>query len=364
MSADEDDGWACLLVTQKRSYQFGDVTRTAISGYKFGDFSRTLLGKKAMEPEMGRVYIVPAAMYGQAKRCVCVCGLLLLLLTFLSPSLRSVALDFPSEFDDWYKAQDWHAAAEEVYRNSTPSKVEMAIRESSEGEEVLVEQEEEETVPSLGSGSECGSDVLRLRSDRHAYTHLFEFSIFQDALWYRRIPSGVIEGIGDEAKDHECGKWHQIPFDSDTVTPVSLRCDGANLFVLDSERRVHYKKVIRESRSDAGYRYTNTCARNNWYKNWYAVPLIRLPRRFLNPTRLLIPPECTLWSCSHRGEFNHTWQDRDGNAHAIFPMVTTCFVVSPDGRDLWYADPYLIGQFCGHVVEVTLSQFHKSDLTM
>lgn len=222
--------------------------------------------------------------------------------------------------------------------------------------EIDIEIELEDEIPSETSkGVPSAEDICWIKTDTNGHTHHFEFSIFNDAVWYRRIPSALVPGIGDDQKDHECGKWYPIPFDSDRVVPVSLRCDGANLFVLDNERRVHYKKVISESRSQKGYQYRNTCAKKNWYQNWYAVPLIRLPGRFLNPTRLHIPPECTLWSCSHRGEFNYCWEDRDGNTHSIFPMVTTCFVVSPDGKDLWYADPYLHGQFAGHVVEVRFS---------
>lgn len=171
------------------------------------------------------------------------------------------------------------------------------------------------------------------------FNHLYDFCIHNNEVWYRK-------------RNDLSDPWKNIPFDASSYYEelVSISADGANLMVQDNLGVIHYKKILQETRKGNAkeYAFNNICAANTWVKQWYCFPVLRLAPRVVCPTKLKLPKGVTLWACSHRGRFNEYWEDMRGVQHPEFSMVTTCFAVKPDGKNLCYADPYISGHFKHH----------------
>ena len=128
---------------------------------------------------------------------------------------------------------------------------------------------------------------VELKSGTHTFTHTHELIIHNDFLWSRPRHSG--------------NAWTPMYFDGfkNNKKPVFLHADGANLIALDEDRKVHYRKLIREYRSEEitaknkraqefikgtdvdlnkdHYIVVDKVEKNNWKEQWFSIPVISPP---------------------------------------------------------------------------------------
>ena len=174
---------------------------------------------------------------------------------------------------------------------------------------------------------------IRLKSRNLTFNHVQDFAIDQQKVWVRaRKP----------ATD-----WTEIPFDRvEDAAPVEIKADGANLMVRDAGDFIHYKKVIDESRSRSGeYSFTDISLSSHWIKNWFSFPIVSLFHMPCVNNRLKLPEGVVSWASSHRGDYNHHFEDREGRPHSVFSMVTTVYAVVNNSSEILFADPYLTRGF-------------------
>ncbi|KAH3742933.1 hypothetical protein Pelo_15663 [Pelomyxa schiedti] len=242
----------------------------------------------------------------------------------------------------------------------------------------FVRPKKEGARPPPEGGSAQYPEYFVVKGGLCTFNHLFDFAIHDGEIWYRKhlIPplfrsahnitsphdspsssfffpypssSSSSSSSASSSTLSDPGRtWRHIPFDAEEgEDPVALSADGANLMVLDTRHVIHYKKVCRETRRPkmGEYSFVDTCTAHNWVRQWFAFPILRLASLVVRPSKLKLPHDHLLWSCSHRGRFNEFWEDSSGRRHPEFSMVTTSYAVKPDGKDLVFADPYLPNHF-------------------
>lgn len=175
---------------------------------------------------------------------------------------------------------------------------------------------------------------IHLKTATQTFNHVDEFILHDKAIWVRK-------------KVEPDAEWEMIYFDAqgNDNFPVEIRADGANLMVVDNNRNIHYKKVLKESRSKDEYSSKNLSRKDNWYAAWYSFPLLRRFYHLATPLRLKLPEDCLSWTISHRGKFNRHFEDAKGHPHPEFAMVTTIYALPKEGDRILYADPYLTRGF-------------------
>lgn len=182
---------------------------------------------------------------------------------------------------------------------------------------------------------------LLLKTSTQAFNHVDDFILHDKAIWVR-------------PRNQPNADWEMIYFDAqgDKNFPVEIRADGANLMVVDNDQNIHYKKVLKESldRKDK-YSFTDISRKDNWYGAWYSFPLLRRFYHLATPLRIKLPEDTLSWAISHRGKYNHHFEDANGKAHPEFAMVTTIYVLPKQGDRIIYADPYLTRGF-KHAIDI------------
>ncbi len=168
---------------------------------------------------------------------------------------------------------------------------------------------------------------LIFKSRTRSFNHVTEFALEDGILWARKIGSNP---------------WSPLYFDG--TNPEWIDCDGANLIVIDQERKLHYKKVLREYRA-AAIRAAEDLTidktfKNNWKDHWFSLPYLSGLVNFFAGKRLTIPEGIKSIAISHRGGYNNFVEDRDGNRHPVGPGVTTLYLLDQSGRVIYKQDPW------------------------
>lgn len=180
-----------------------------------------------------------------------------------------------------------------------------------------------------------GDEPIVIKSRTRTFNHVNEYAIHGGRIWFRpRLDSDR--------------SWEPLHFDG--VYPVEIHADGANLAVLDHQNHLHYKKILDEKRKGGSYSCTDLTKEHNWLDRWFTFPLVEKVYHLFHKKRLQIPPETPSWAMSHRGIFNRYFEDARGKKRKKFSMVTTLYILSDDGKEVRYADPFLVSDF-NHIIE-------------
>jgi hypothetical protein len=196
---------------------------------------------------------------------------------------------------------------------------------------------------------------LELKTRKQTFNHIQEFVIHEGVIWVRR------RGVEDKT-------WRPIYFDGfPSKVPQELHADGANLVVLDQDRRVHYKKVLHDylkehltdmknKRAVHGRRVVKELSslpggpktyvaldkafKDNWKKSWFTLPVLGSIASLFGKSGLKIPKGARGWAISQRGIHNLYYSDPYGKKHEVTEGVTTLYVLSPDGKSIKKYDPW------------------------
>ncbi len=177
--------------------------------------------------------------------------------------------------------------------------------------------------------------AIEMKTKTQSFNHINDYCIHDGALWVR-------------PRENLDADWQMIYFDEtkNGAKPEELQVDGANLMILDSERVLHYKKVLLEKRDKQGnYSVTDMSRKDNWKAAWYSFPLLRRFYHLFKKMRLKIPEDAKGWAMSHRGKYNLHFEDAMGRKHPEFAMVTTLYLLPKEGNFIYYADPYVMRGF-------------------
>lgn len=83
-------------------------------------------------------------------------------------------------------------------------------------------------------------------------------------------------------------------------------------------------------------------ALNKW-KNKWGLPF---------PKEFKVPENAISWSISHRGQYSEFYNDIDGNPHPTGPGITTLYMLTEDGNNVFYADPWIPAKWGTHQVDL------------
>lgn len=153
---------------------------------------------------------------------------------------------------------------------------------------------------------------IDLKSARETFTWNYDFALKEGRVWMRVRHDGttpgdpwqLLEGTGLPVYDFEPPERIK-----------SMSADGENLILLSDSNRIYYLKLY-----NGGFRWQGRGIRDaNFWK------------------QLHLPPNLA-WSVSHR---NIPYTDIDGNIHPARAGVTSIYMLSSDGLEIHYADPWL-----------------------
>lgn len=193
--------------------------------------------------------------------------------------------------------------------------------------------------------------AIRMKTSTQAFNHVDDFVLHEKAIWAR-------------PRNQPDAEWEMIYFDTQSGRnfPVEIKSDGANLMVVDNDRNIHYKKVLKEARNPKDqYSFTDICSKDNWKAAWYSFPLLRRFYHLTTPLRLKLPRNTRSWAISHRGKYNRHFEDAKGRAHPEFAMVTTVYALPKEGDRILYADPYLTRGF-KHTIKIPQDGFIAEEI--
>ncbi|CUI17517.1 hypothetical protein PNK_1912 [Candidatus Protochlamydia naegleriophila] len=192
-------------------------------------------------------------------------------------------------------------------------------------------------------------EPISIKTSRSTFNHIHDFAIEGGIIWCRLHNN--IEG-----------EWRPIYFDGypDEI-PEAIASDGANLIVVDQNRYVHYKKVLREFRYDEinevnrhriengnvdlaqdPYIAIDKAERANWKDKWCSLPYwnAHFFVNLLTGKRLKLPNWIKSWAISHRGLYNNHIDDRLHQQHRTDGGTTTLYGLHQNGRDIFEYDPW------------------------
>lgn len=181
-----------------------------------------------------------------------------------------------------------------------------------------------------------------VKSATRSFNHQFDVAVIEGRIWYRQKPESGANasrwellgktGLPEEFSSlsgESCG-FDPPPF----VTGLST--DGDNLIATGSDDCVYYMKWSTR-------RWTN-----KWGKPF--------------SERLILPEKIRSWSVSHRGPTAGGYHDIDGNFHPVSVGVTTLYVLSKDGLNIRYADPWLRAGFSHEICGPERNRFRARSL--
>lgn len=170
-----------------------------------------------------------------------------------------------------------------------------------------------------------------LISPTFTFNHIHYFSIHDEIIWKKPILE-------------RNAKWKPVYFDGfpKNETPIQIKADGANLFVLDNQGHIHYKKILKEGcTTSTHYSFTDLSEKNNWKPNWFTLPIAKHIINIFSNNRANIDPNHKKWAVSHRGSFNRYFLDASQDRHYEKGGTTTLFLAEPDGKTIRILDPWL-----------------------
>lgn len=175
---------------------------------------------------------------------------------------------------------------------------------------------------------------IELKTTNSTFNHVQDFTLYDGKLWYR------LRYMPDNA-------WQEIPLKKlEGAKFQEIKADGANLMVSDSRGLIYYKKVLDEWRHHGEYKSRDIALKSSWIPFWFSVPFARLPQFLpIMDFHLRLPKGARSWAMSHRGTFNFYFEDIRGEQHDAFHMVTTAYAIPENGKDILFADPFLVGGF-------------------
>lgn len=201
------------------------------------------------------------------------------------------------------------------------------------------------------------------------FNHVHAFVIYQGLIWAKK-------------RDDLEGDWKPVKFDG--ISPLELHADGANLVVLDQQRVVHYKKILREHRGEelwsldnippdclekdssiSPYYAVDKIFKNNWKPAWFTLPVLSDIVNFFDGKTIKIAQDILAWGISHRGTYNNCYEDAEGILHPVNTGVTTLYALMKSGKDFLKLDPWSLPKadlsFCVHdTADATFEAFNMS----
>lgn len=168
-----------------------------------------------------------------------------------------------------------------------------------------------------------GQYRFSLKTAVSTYNHTNDYLLHEELLWTKPKDSD------EEWKPVYC-----------PVIPMSIDADGANLIVVDKERNIHYKKVLKEVWKDGIYFFVDKSQKDNWKSNWFSLPYIHRVYNLIFGGKLKLPENTVAWAISHRGKYNHHYTDGAGKSHVDNTGITSLFTLN-DKDEIRYADPWL-----------------------
>lgn len=175
--------------------------------------------------------------------------------------------------------------------------------------------------------------------DSRTYTrsHLAEIAIHQDRIWMRLA-----------------GVWKSVFYSG--PRPIFVKTDGANLWMIDENHDVHYKKLFAEFRSNtlplkkqvhfvgtAYEQYDYLVVDKSRVANWkfgFFHPPFGWPFYKLLPSIKIDPAKYRSITMSHRGVFSDHYSDNDFKKHSNGCGTTTLSLLALDGRSSEKKDPW------------------------
>lgn len=216
---------------------------------------------------------------------------------------------------------------------------------------------------------------FELKSANRTFTHTHEIIIENDVLWSR--------------PRHSDNEWTPMYFDGfkDKKKPIAVSADGANLIVLDEDHRVHYRKLIREYRSEEitpknkraqefvkntdvdlqkdPYIVVDKVEKNNWKEKWFSLPIASsIIQLFKQSKKLGLPSDARAVAISHRGRYNDYLEDGVKAHHPVSTGVTTLYVLENNGKIIRKYDPWSpeFAKMNIHVPETSTSTFEAINM--
>lgn len=175
----------------------------------------------------------------------------------------------------------------------------------------MLSNADEVYAPPLSARPESGPDLSGIntsfKGQHYAFTSRYQFALQGGVIYMRKSPDP---------------DWTKVP-DQPSGT-VSISADGKNLIALGADGTVGYFKV----------------PKLKWKKGW-GKPISRT---------LKLPPN-KAWAISNLSDDAEGFEDPAGHFKPTPLGVSTIYVLSPDGRRLNYADPWLPANF-GHRISM------------
>lgn len=177
--------------------------------------------------------------------------------------------------------------------------------------------------------------LIEFKTATRTFNHINDYAIQDGKLWYR--PHSDLNA-----------EWELMYYDQNSPDnpPMEIKADGANLMVRDKNNTIHYKKALSEWRDWNGdYHCKDKSGKDNWYDAWFSFPLLDNLYHLFQSKRIKLPEGVVDWAMSHRGIYCNHFEDVENRKHPEFAMVTTLYAIPKDGRDILYADPFLMSGF-------------------
>ena len=189
-------------------------------------------------------------------------------------------------------------------------------------------------------------EKIVIKTPTRTFNHINDYAIEDGIIYYRK--RGITEA------------WKPIFFDGrEGDIPEEIDCDGANLIVRDTCRRIHYKKVFIEYRREEldlkknrhfngkkidseKYEYfaVDKSVNSNWKDKWFSLPVINYFVNFFLGKRLTIPEDVKSMAISHKGRYCNYTNDGADQRHYVNIGVTTLYALSKNGQDIHKYDPW------------------------
>lgn len=166
--------------------------------------------------------------------------------------------------------------------------------------------------------------VIYLKTPERAFSRRYDFALRGGRIYWKLRQREVGQPPGRWALMGPAGLPFQEsgPGPDDPKRIVAIAADSSGLVALADDERIYDAQIQDLSKGQF-----------SWYYTW------GYPWRIL-PDRVFMPRERRAWTYSLLNLASGWSEDMDGNPHTII-AVDSVFVLPPDGRELWFNDPWL-----------------------